>query len=66
MNDTNNVWDDNLSDEENNFNQWTKANYKYILENSEYIPIMKKIYIDGFVAGWLNKQRHSAQEYLQK
>jgi hypothetical protein len=58
--------DEIMSDEEKSYYEWFKKNIQYVNKHKESIHIMKKIYIDGFAAGWSHKQQYSAQEYLQK
>lgn len=55
-----------LCDEEKSYNQWVKNNLSYINDNKHHIGVMKKIYMDGFAAGFIYKMEISAEEQLQK
>jgi hypothetical protein len=58
--------DDYICDEEKSYNEWVKNNLTYISANKQHISVMKKLYMDGFAAGYSYKQKISAEEQLQK
>ena len=51
-----------LSDEEKSFNEWLKNTTVHRID----MPILRKAYLNGFVAGWQYRQDHQAKEWLQK
>ena len=55
-----------LSDEEKNYNQWVSENLFYINQHKQSLNVMKKIYLDGFAAGWQFKKEYTAREWLEK
>lgn len=55
-----------MCDEEKSYHEWVAKNIEYIGQNKTHIGVMKKIYMEGFAAGFEYKKRISAQEYLQK
>ncbi len=58
--------DDYICDEEKSYNKWVVDNLYYIRDNKDCIRVMKKLYMDGFAAGFVYKQKISAEEQLQK
>lgn len=58
--------DDYICDEENSYNEWIKNNIVYVGSNKQHISVMKKLYMDGFAAGFVHKRKISAEEQLQK
>lgn len=57
---------DEISDEENSYNEWVANNLEYINQNKTHISVMKKLYMDGFAAGFVYKNKMSLMEQLQK
>lgn len=55
-----------LCDEEKSYNDWVSHNLDYINKNKTSIGVMKKLYMDGFAAGFVYKQQINAMEQLQK
>jgi hypothetical protein len=58
-------WDE-LCDEEKSFNEWFKENklmYEIYGDTSE---LYKKIYMQGYAAGFQAKLKYSSEESLQK
>jgi hypothetical protein len=62
----NNNYDEFISDEEHSYNEWVKDNLKYISLHKECVNIMKKLYIDGFAAGYVYHGKTKVAEQLQK
>jgi hypothetical protein len=58
--------DDYICDEEKSYNEWVVNNLYYIRDNKDCIRVMKKLYMDGFAAGFVYKQHMIADEQLQK
>ena len=58
--------EEELCDEEKNYNKWVVDNLYYIRDNKDCIRVMKKLYMDGFAAGFVYKQQITAEEQLQK
>jgi hypothetical protein len=55
-----------LSDEEISYNDWVSKNLVFINQNKNYVTVMKKLYIDGYAAGWQAKKEYQAKEWMQK
>lgn len=59
---------DELCDEEKSFENWFIQNngkfYKAI--DANIIDLLKKVYMQGYAAGFDAKRKYSAQEQLQK
>jgi hypothetical protein len=53
-------------DEEKSYNEWVSQNLEFIQNNKQHIIVMKKLYIQGFAAGFKHKLKYNAQEILQK
>ena len=58
--------EDFLSDEEKSYNEWVKNNLSFLSQHRQFIQQMKKIYIDGFVAGYVHRDKINAEAQLQK
>ena len=58
--------DEFLSDEEKSYNEWVSNNLPFLSQHRQFIQYMKKIYIDGFVAGYVHHNKINAQIQLQK
>lgn len=57
---------DELCDEERSYNDWVSNNLSYINEHKQSIGVMKKLYMDGFAAGFIHRGKIDAMEQLQK
>ena len=57
---------DELCDEEISYNDWVSNNLSYINEYKQSIGVMKKLYMDGFAAGFVHREKINAMEQLQK
>ena len=55
-----------LCDEEKSYHEWFANNLNYILQNKNHVCVMKKLYMEGFAAGFVYNQKLSAKEYLEK
>jgi hypothetical protein len=55
-----------LSDEEISYNDWVSQNLVFINQNKNSVAVMKKLYIDGYAAGWQAKKEYQAKEWMQK
>lgn len=55
-----------LCDEEKSYHEWVANNLDFIQNNKQHIGVMKKLYMQGFAAGFQHKQKITVQEYLQK
>lgn len=55
-----------MCDEEKSYNDWVKNNLAYINQHKQAINIMKKLYMDGFAAGFVYRDRINAMGQLQK
>ena len=57
---------DDICDEEKSYNEWVANNLEYINQNKTHISVMKKLYMDGFAAGFAHKNKMNLMEQLQK
>jgi hypothetical protein len=57
---------EDLSDEEKSYYQWVSKNLSFINQNKQSVNVMKKLYMEGFAAGWQTKKESQAKEWLQK
>lgn len=58
--------DEEFSDEEKSYHEWVKENLSYINQHKQSLNVMKKLYIEGFAAGFQYKKELQAKEWLQK
>lgn len=57
---------EDICDEEKSYNEWVAKNLDYINQNKTHISVMKKLYMDGFAAGFVHKHQENLMEQLQK
>lgn len=55
-----------MCDEEKSYHEWVSKNLDYIQQNKQHIGVMKKLYMEGFAAGFQHKKIHNAMEWLEK
>jgi hypothetical protein len=55
-----------LSDEEISYKNWVSQNLVFINQNKNSVAVMKKLYMDGYAAGWQAKKEYQAKEWMQK
>lgn len=55
-----------ICDEERSYNDWVSNNLIYINQNKQHVGVMRKLYMDGFAAGFLHRNKINAEEQLQK
>lgn len=55
-----------ICDEERSYNDWVSNNLAYINQNKQSISVMRKLYMDGFAAGFVYRNKVNAEEQLQK
>lgn len=55
-----------VCDEEKSYHEWVSKNLEYIQQNKQHISVMKKLYMEGFAAGFVHRNKVNAQEQLQK
>jgi hypothetical protein len=55
-----------MCDEEKSYYEWIKNNNAYLRDNKQHISVMKKLYMDGFAAGFQHKKELQSKEWLQK
>ena len=58
--------DEFMSDEQQSFEDWLSNNISYVNANKVSIAIMKKLYMDGFAAGYIYRDKINAEHQLQK
>lgn len=58
--------DDELCDEERSYNDWVSHNLNYINQHKYAITVMKKLYMEGFAAGFVHREKINVMEQLQK
>lgn len=61
-----NISDEFMCDEEKSYNEWIKNNLHFINQNKHSISVMKKLYMDGFAAGFVHRDKVNITEQLQK
>lgn len=55
-----------LCDEEKSYHEWVANNLSFVNQNKQAISIMKKMYMQGFAAGFSYQKKLRAEEELQK
>jgi len=55
-----------MCDEEKSYHNWVSNNLEFLQNNKQHVSVMKKLYMEGFAAGFQFKKELQAQEYLQK
>lgn len=55
-----------VCDEEKSYHEWVSKNLEYIQQNKQHIGVMKKLYMEGFAAGFVHRNKVNAKEQLQK
>jgi hypothetical protein len=55
-----------ICDEEKSYHEWVSQNLEYIQQNKQHIGVMKKLYMEGFAAGFVHRNKVNAEEQLQK
>lgn len=55
-----------VCDEEKSYYEWVSKNLEYIQQNKQHIGVMKKLYMAGFAAGFVHRNKMNAEEQLQK
>lgn len=55
-----------MCDEEKSYHEWVANNLEYLQQNKSHVSVMKKLYMDGFAAGFEYKKELQAKEWLQK
>lgn len=58
--------DQDLSDEEKSYHEWVSKNLEYLSQNKQHVNVMKKLYMEGYAAGWQQKKKYNAMEWLEK
>lgn len=57
---------EDLSDKEKSYHEWVTKNLSFINQHKQSINVMKKLYLEGFAAGWQYRKEYDAKEWLQK
>lgn len=60
------IEEQDFGDEEKSYYEWVTKNLSFISQNKQSVNVMKKLYLEGFVAGWQYRKEHDAKEWLQK
>lgn len=55
-----------MCDEEKSYHEWVADNLAFVKENKQHISVMKKLYMEGFAAGYVYRNIVNEQEQLQK
>lgn len=55
-----------MCDEEKSYHEWISNNLNFISQNKECVRVMQKLYMEGFAAGFIHRDKINAQEQLQK
>jgi hypothetical protein len=58
--------DEEMSDEEKSYHEWVTKNLSFIGQNKQSVNVMKKLYLEGFAAGWQYRKEYDSREWLQK
>lgn len=58
--------EEELCDEEKSYHEWVSNNLEYIQQNKSHVGVMKKLYMEGFAAGFQFKKELQAKDWLQK
>ncbi len=58
--------DEELCDEEKSYHKWVADNLEYLAQNRQHVIVMKKVYMEGFAAGFQHYKVCRAEEQLQK
>lgn len=58
--------EEELCDEEKSYHEWVSNNLEYIQQNKSHVGVMKKLYMEGFAAGFQLKKELQSKEWLQK
>lgn len=45
-----------MCDEEKSYHEWVANNLEYLQQNKSHVSVMKKLYMDGFAAGFEYKK----------
>lgn len=59
-------YQEELSDEEISYNNWVSENLIFINQNKNSLGVMKKLYMEGYAAGWQSKKEYLSKEWMQK
>jgi len=57
---------EDICDEERSYNDWVSYNLDYINQNKSHISVMKRLYMEGFAAGYEYHGKIRVEEQLQK
>lgn len=55
-----------MCDEEKSYHEWLTQNISFIRDNKDCVKVMQKLYIAGFAAGFIHRDKINAMEQLQK
>lgn len=55
-----------MCDEEKSYHEWVSKNLEYLQHNKSHVGVMKKLYMEGFAAGFQFKKEFQSKEWLQK
>lgn len=58
--------DETMCDEEKSYHEWVSKNIEYIQQNKSHVSVMKKLYMQGFAAGFQYSEQLRSHEYFQK
>lgn len=55
-----------ICDEEKSYHEWVSNNIHIIRDNKNCVKVMQQLYMAGFAAGFIHRDKINAQEQLQK
>jgi len=58
--------EEELCDEEKSYHEWVANNLEYLQNNKQHVSVMKKLYLEGFAAGFQYNKELQSKEWLQK
>lgn len=55
-----------MCDEEKSYHEWVARNIEYLQQNKSHVSVMKKLYMEGYAAGYQSWKDNQSKEWLQK
>lgn len=55
-----------MCDEEKSYHDWVAKNLIFVNANKNSVSVMKKLYLEGFAAGYQYRKEFNSKEWLQK
>lgn len=58
--------EEEMCDEEKSYHEWVARNIEYLQQNKSHVSVMKKLYMEGYAAGYQSWKDNQSKEWLQK